>query len=132
MFHVFVLDLDLWICDVFLISLSCIITAKLNTIAALISNFFLCSYSLINFSCFHASITNSPGELPAHTLPTFQNNPYLCPATITAKFMESLLLWLKAICPLATILDRGARVELMPLFLIVAPFRLEAVISLLQ
>lgn len=126
MFHVhFVLDLDLWICDVFLISLSCIITAKLNTIAALISNFFLCSYSLINFSCFHASITNSPGELPAHTLPTFQD-------TITAKFMESLLLWLKAICPLATILDRGARVELMPLFLIVAPFRLEAVISLLQ
>uniref|UniRef100_A0A3Q3LZH2 Solute carrier family 12 member 3 n=1 Tax=Mastacembelus armatus TaxID=205130 RepID=A0A3Q3LZH2_9TELE len=31
----------------------------------LISNFFLCSYSLINFSCFHASITNSPGWRPS-------------------------------------------------------------------
>lgn len=36
--------------------------AELNTIAPIISNFFLCSYSLINFSCFHASITNSPGN----------------------------------------------------------------------
>lgn len=60
------LALGLWF--VFLISLSSVVTAELNLIAALISNFFLCSYSLINFSCFHASITNSPGELPAYTL----------------------------------------------------------------
>uniref|UniRef100_A0A7N8XP61 Solute carrier family 12 member 3 n=1 Tax=Mastacembelus armatus TaxID=205130 RepID=A0A7N8XP61_9TELE len=38
---------------------------SLNTIAPIISNFFLCSYCLINFSCFHASITNSPGWRPS-------------------------------------------------------------------
>ncbi|XP_067853869.1 solute carrier family 12 member 3 isoform X2 [Heptranchias perlo] len=41
------------------------ILIELNTIAPIISNFFLCSYALINFSCFHASITNSPGWRPS-------------------------------------------------------------------
>ncbi|XP_029310758.1 solute carrier family 12 member 3-like isoform X2 [Cottoperca gobio] len=49
----------------YVIALAFILIADLNTIAALISNFFLCSYSLINFSCFHASITNSPGWRPS-------------------------------------------------------------------
>nr|XP_046237206.1 solute carrier family 12 member 3-like [Scatophagus argus] len=49
----------------YIISVGFILIAELNTIAALISNFFLCSYSLINFSCFHASITNSPGWRPS-------------------------------------------------------------------
>uniref|UniRef100_A0A673CI57 Solute carrier family 12 member 3-like n=1 Tax=Sphaeramia orbicularis TaxID=375764 RepID=A0A673CI57_9TELE len=49
----------------FVIAVAFILIAELNTIAALISNFFLCSYGLINFSCFHASITNSPGWRPA-------------------------------------------------------------------
>uniref|UniRef100_G3Q5B3 Solute carrier family 12 member 10, tandem duplicate 1 n=1 Tax=Gasterosteus aculeatus aculeatus TaxID=481459 RepID=G3Q5B3_GASAC len=49
----------------YLIAVAFILIAELNTIAALISNFFLCSYSLINFSCFYASTTNSPGWRPA-------------------------------------------------------------------
>ncbi|XP_027143336.1 solute carrier family 12 member 10, tandem duplicate 1 [Larimichthys crocea] len=49
----------------YIISVAFILIAELNTIAALISNFFLCSYCLINFSCFHASITNSPGWRPS-------------------------------------------------------------------
>uniref|UniRef100_A0A8B9RHB5 Solute carrier family 12 member 3 n=1 Tax=Astyanax mexicanus TaxID=7994 RepID=A0A8B9RHB5_ASTMX len=49
----------------YLIALAFILIAQLNVIAPLISNFFLCSYALINFSCFHASITNSPGWRPS-------------------------------------------------------------------
>ncbi|KAL0970103.1 hypothetical protein UPYG_G00237170 [Umbra pygmaea] len=49
----------------FIIAIAFILIAELNIIAALISNFFLCSYALINFSCFHASITNSPGWRPS-------------------------------------------------------------------
>ncbi|XP_035520502.1 solute carrier family 12 member 3 [Morone saxatilis] len=49
----------------YLIAACFILIAELNTIAPIISNFFLCSYTLINFSCFHASITNSPGWRPS-------------------------------------------------------------------
>ncbi|XP_068595141.1 solute carrier family 12 member 3 [Brachionichthys hirsutus] len=49
----------------FIIAVCFILIAELNTIAPIISNFFLCSYTLINFSCFHASITNSPGWRPS-------------------------------------------------------------------
>ncbi|XP_039996550.1 solute carrier family 12 member 10, tandem duplicate 1 isoform X2 [Xiphias gladius] len=49
----------------YIIAVAFILIGKLDIIAALISNFFLCSYSLINFSCFHASITNSPGWRPS-------------------------------------------------------------------
>uniref|UniRef100_A0A3P9IFR8 Solute carrier family 12 member 3 n=1 Tax=Oryzias latipes TaxID=8090 RepID=A0A3P9IFR8_ORYLA len=49
----------------YLIAACFILIAELNTIAPIISNFYLCSYALINFSCFHASITNSPGWRPS-------------------------------------------------------------------
>ncbi|KAF1624873.1 Solute carrier family 12 member 3, partial [Eudyptes filholi] len=49
----------------YVIAVSFILIAELNAIAPIISNFFLCSYALINFSCFHASITNSPGWRPS-------------------------------------------------------------------
>ncbi|XP_054632512.1 solute carrier family 12 member 3 [Dunckerocampus dactyliophorus] len=49
----------------YVIAVCFILIAELNTIAPIISNFFLCSYCLINFSCFHASITNSPGWRPS-------------------------------------------------------------------
>uniref|UniRef100_A0A7N8WZ68 Solute carrier family 12 member 2-like n=1 Tax=Mastacembelus armatus TaxID=205130 RepID=A0A7N8WZ68_9TELE len=49
----------------FAIGLAFILIAELNIIAPIISNFFLASYALINFSVFHASMANSPGWRPS-------------------------------------------------------------------
>ncbi|XP_006008712.1 solute carrier family 12 member 2 [Latimeria chalumnae] len=49
----------------FFIALGFILIAELNVIAPIISNFFLASYALINFSVFHASLAKSPGWRPA-------------------------------------------------------------------
>ncbi|ETN83830.1 amino acid permease, partial [Necator americanus] len=40
-------------------------SSELNYIAPFISNFFLCSYALLNYSCFSASFSQSPGFRPA-------------------------------------------------------------------
>ncbi|KAM4592543.1 solute carrier family 12 member 1 [Odontesthes bonariensis] len=50
----------------FIISVAFILVGNLNTIAPINSNFFLASYALINFSCFHASYAKSPGWRPAY------------------------------------------------------------------
>ncbi|XP_076054160.1 bumetanide-sensitive sodium-(potassium)-chloride cotransporter-like isoform X1 [Oratosquilla oratoria] len=50
---------------VFVISFACIMLGDLNAVSTLLSNFFLAAYSLINFSCFHASFIKSPGWRPA-------------------------------------------------------------------
>ncbi|XP_048091902.1 solute carrier family 12 member 3-like isoform X2 [Alosa alosa] len=50
---------------VYFIALAFILIGDLDLVAPVISNFFLCSYALINFSCFHASTTNSPGWRPS-------------------------------------------------------------------
>ncbi|KAL7074989.1 hypothetical protein ACQ4LE_005539 [Meloidogyne hapla] len=48
-----------------LIAVSVILIGDLNMIAPLISNFFLCSYALINYACFDNSFAHSPGFRPS-------------------------------------------------------------------
>ncbi|KAM3718078.1 Solute carrier family 12 member [Dirofilaria immitis] len=49
----------------FIIALLMILIGELNAIAPIISNFFLASYALVNYSCFDASFADSPGFRPA-------------------------------------------------------------------
>lgn len=49
----------------FAVSIGFIMIGDLNTIAPIISNFFLASYCLINWSCFMASLSGTPGWRPA-------------------------------------------------------------------
>ncbi|XP_073693536.1 solute carrier family 12 member 3-like [Garra rufa] len=71
----------------FCIAMAFILIGDLNTIAPLISNFFLCCYGLINFSCFHATITQSPGWRPQYH--------YYSPWTsLFASFFSFLLMFL--------------------------------------
>ncbi|KAL3078264.1 hypothetical protein niasHS_012151 [Heterodera schachtii] len=47
------------------IAVAVILIGNLNMIAPLISNFFLCSYALINYACFDNSFAHSPGFRPS-------------------------------------------------------------------
>ncbi|NWI15361.1 S12A3 protein, partial [Crypturellus soui] len=73
------------------IAVGFILIAELNSIAPIISNFFLCSYALINFSCFHASITNSPGWRPSFRY--YSKWAALFGATVSIVIMFLLTWW---------------------------------------
>lgn len=49
----------------FVVAVGCIWTGNLNPIAALITNFFLVSYALVNYACFAASASRAPGWRPS-------------------------------------------------------------------
>jgi solute carrier family 12 sodium/potassium/chloride transporter 2 len=49
----------------FAIAIIFILIGNLNSVAPIISNFFLMAYTLINYSCFVASFTETPGWRPA-------------------------------------------------------------------
>ncbi|MEE6508457.1 hypothetical protein FKM82_021241 [Ascaphus truei] len=84
----------------FVIAIAFILIAELNTIAPIISNFFLCSYALINFSCFHASVTNSPGWRP--TFRFYSKWTSLFGAVVSVVIMF-LLTWWSAIIAVAIV-----------------------------
>ena len=58
---------------IFFISLICVLIGDLNAVSALLSNFFVASYALMNFAVFHASITNTPGWRPSFKVRSFIN-----------------------------------------------------------
>ncbi|XP_070763236.1 solute carrier family 12 member 3 [Enoplosus armatus] len=78
-----------------------ILIAELNTIAPIISNFFLCSYALINFSCFHASITNSPGWRPSFR---FYNKWLSLLGSVCCVVIMFLLTWWAALIAFGVVL----------------------------
>uniref|UniRef100_A0A3Q1I3Q7 Solute carrier family 12 member 10, tandem duplicate 1 n=1 Tax=Anabas testudineus TaxID=64144 RepID=A0A3Q1I3Q7_ANATE len=78
----------------YIICLIFVCIAKLDIIAALISNFFLCSYVLINFTCFHASITNSPGWRPSFK---YYNNWICMYGALSSLILMFLLTWWAAL-----------------------------------
>ncbi|XP_071982102.1 solute carrier family 12 member 3-like [Engystomops pustulosus] len=85
----------------FIIAIAFILIAELNTIAPIISNFFLCSYALINFSCFHASITNSPGWRPSFRYYSKWTSLFGAIVSIVIMF---LLTWWAAIIAVAIVI----------------------------
>lgn len=50
---------------VFFIAFAFVMIASLNAISVIASNFFLAAYALMNLSCFHSSMTKSPGWRPS-------------------------------------------------------------------
>lgn len=52
----------------FFLALLIVLVGDLNAIAPIISNFFLCSYALINYACFDNSFAHSPGNYSNHFL----------------------------------------------------------------
>ncbi|XP_041853980.1 solute carrier family 12 member 3 [Melanotaenia boesemani] len=85
----------------YLIASCFILIAELNTIAPIISNFYLCSYALINFSCFHASITNSPGWRPSFR---YYSKWLSLLCSITCVVIMFLLTWWAALIAIGVVL----------------------------
>ena len=50
---------------IFFISLICVMIGDLDAVSALLSNFFVASYALMNFAVFHVSVTHNPGWRPS-------------------------------------------------------------------
>ncbi|GBG27552.1 Solute carrier family 12 member 3 [Hondaea fermentalgiana] len=48
----------------FLIATLCILTGDINSVAPLITTFFLASYAMVNYACYSAEESNSPGWRP--------------------------------------------------------------------
>jgi len=86
---------------VFTIALICVLIGDLNVVSSLLSNFFVASYALINFSAFHASLIKSPGWRPTFKL----YNPWVSlVGTFLCLAVMFLMDWITAIVTFCCIL----------------------------
>ncbi|XP_062371930.1 solute carrier family 12 member 3-like [Sardina pilchardus] len=85
----------------YFIAAAFILIGDLDIVAPVISNFFLCSYALINFSCFHASTTNSPGWRPSFR---YYNRWVALFGAIVSVVLMFMLTWWAALITLCLIL----------------------------
>ena len=85
----------------FLIGAGFIAIGKLNIIAPIISNFFLMSYALINYSVFAASLSKSPGWRPSFTYYNMWLSLFGCGLCIAIMFIVN---WWAALVTIVVIM----------------------------
>ncbi len=78
-----------------------LITGKLNTIAPIISNFFMASFFLVNIACFHASFVGSPSFRPSFKY----YNKWV--SLLTGLFCISIMFYLEYITAVITVVIMG-------------------------
>jgi len=83
-----------------IVSLTCIMIANLDIVSSLLSNIFVCTYALVNFSVFHASIAKSPGWRPSFRY----YNPWLSlAASFLCLVVMFLMEWITALITLIVV-----------------------------
>uniref|UniRef100_T1IHE8 Uncharacterized protein n=1 Tax=Strigamia maritima TaxID=126957 RepID=T1IHE8_STRMM len=78
----------------FVTALAVILIGNLNAIAAIMSNFFMAAFCLINFACFHAAVAKSPGFRPSFH---WWNKWVSCLGAIICLIVMFVMSWITAI-----------------------------------
>ena len=89
-------------CLAFVISACFIAIGQLNVIAPIISNFFLMSYALINYSVFAASLGKSPGWRPSFKYHNMWLSLFGCAVCIAIMFLVN---WWAALVTIVIIMS---------------------------
>lgn len=75
---------------------------ELNMVAPYISNFYLATYALINYACFHGSLIKSPGWRPSFK---YYNKWLSLLGAVLCVAAMFLMSWIAALCTIAFIVS---------------------------